>query len=351
MSKPLVTIVIPVLNERGGLEELVSRLERSLEPARVDWTILFVDDGSTDGTFAYLGKFHEADKRISAIALSRNFGKEQAIAAGLAYAPGDAVIIMDADLQHPPELVPAFIQRWREGYEVVFGQRLDRDTDGWLRRLYSVLFYQLFARLSKVPLPDGATDFLLLGRKPVDAFRRLAEKNRFSRGLFSWVGFRSICVPFHYGHRSQGRSKWSFPKLLGLALDSFFAFSKAPLRLCLYAGLLSLSLGSILGGEALARHVLHHRAPSEAGMLFLMSSLLLGIQLLFMGILGEYVGRIFDEVRARPLFIVDRSVGLRPESGLAAQPVAPGGTARDARMNHRLMPDDDIVFYPAANDL
>src|SRR5580700_9020821 len=222
-----LSVVVPVFNEAENIAPLLERLVPVLEKEARDFEIIFVDDGSSDGGMEEMRQLNARDQRLRAVSLSRNFGKEVAIAAGLDAAQGDAVIIMDADLQHPPEVIPEFVRLWREGHAVVYGQRRDRAYEGPLKRGFSRLFYEIFARLGETQLPEEAGDFRLFDRRAVEALRLLGERSRFSKGLYSWIGFKSIGVPFEVGERLHGKSRYSYRKLLHFAWDGFTSFSTA----------------------------------------------------------------------------------------------------------------------------
>jgi glycosyltransferase involved in cell wall biosynthesis len=237
MGQKLISIVIPVLNEAGTLDALIKRVTAVLGQLSERWEILFIDDGSTDETLARLRAIHDGDPRIAAISFSRNFGKELAIAAGLSYVRGDAAIIIDADLQHPPEVMLQFVEKWRQGYDIVYGDRVDRSTDGPFRKFYAKAFYRLFNFLSRSDIPSGAGDFRLLDRKAIAAMNRFKESSRFNKGLYSWIGFKSIGVPYQVADRIEGATKWSFRKLLRFAIDGLTSFSTLPLRVWSLLGL------------------------------------------------------------------------------------------------------------------
>ena len=310
-----ITVVIPVYNEEGNLAALTERLRDALKEAGEAYSILFVDDGSRDGTLAELRRFAEADPRVSAVALSRNFGKEAAIAAGLKYARGDAVVLMDADLQHPPEVIPQFLAAWRAGSEIVFGLRRDRVGESRSRTALSKLFWRLFKRLSNLQVPDGSTDFLLLDRKAVDAMNALGEHSRFSKGLYSWIGFRSAGVPFAVGRRRDGKSRWSLAKLSRYAADALAAFSSLPLRIWSYFGLLisvgALSYALYFFVQTLVFGIDVPGFPS----LIVSIMFFAGVQLISLGVIGGYLARMYEELKRRPLFIVAERIGaLEPSS-------------------------------------
>jgi polyisoprenyl-phosphate glycosyltransferase len=310
MSLQRLAIVVPVFNEAQGIERFYHRLNQSLMAIEIDWCVLFVDDGSTDDTLGKLRNLHAADGRVTALSLSRNFGKERAIAAGLTYARGDAILLMDADLQHPPELVPFFVQRWLEGYKIVTGERRSRDTDGFFRRLLSRSFYAAFAKLSTTKLSRSATDFLLLDRQAVQAFNALGETSRFSKGLFSWLGFRSTSIPFDYDERSHGQSKWSAGRLLELALDGVLSFSTLPLRLWSIVGVLLSGLSVSYGAAVVIRTLWRGADVPGYPSIFVAITFFSGIQLISLGVIGEYLGRVFDEVKRRPLFLIAETIGI-----------------------------------------
>jgi polyisoprenyl-phosphate glycosyltransferase len=299
MPRDSLSIVIPVLNEAEGLPHLVARLTPVLDALPVSrWEVICVDDGSSDATLQMLREQHARDSRYKAVSLSRNFGKERAIAAGLRHATGDAVVLIDADLQHPPELLAEFVRLWREGHEDVYGLRRDRMTDGLLRGLFARSFYALFHGLSATPLPDGAGDFRLLDRKAVDAMNKFGERERFNKGLYSWIGFRSVAVPYTVADRKHGRPKWSPRRLFHFALDGIMSFSTVPLRIWSYLGLI-ISLFAIAYAIWFLVYTLVFGAD-----------LLGGVQLISLGVLGEYIGRIYEEVKARPLYLVAETVGI-----------------------------------------
>jgi len=308
MGTPLISVVIPVLNEAQGLRGLLERLCPVLERLG-DWEIIFVDDGSTDGTLEAIRAVNLTDPRVKAVALSRNFGKEIAIAAGMRYARGDAVVIMDADLQHPPEVIEAFVAKWRAGFQVVYGERLDRAHESPIRRMLSRAFYRVFNALSKCDIPEGAGDFRLLDRRAVDAMNALGERSRFNKGLFSWIGFRAIGVPYSDADRKHGRSRWSFRSLVRFALDGLTSFTTIPLRVWSLLGLV-ISLTAFVSALGFLVRTLVYGADVPGFPSLIISVMILsGVQLISLGVVGEYLGRVYEEVKARPLFIVAEEVG------------------------------------------
>lgn len=315
MARELISVVVPVLNEAANLQHLVGRLSSTLDTLGTTWELVFVDDGSIDDTLDKLKELNAADPRIKAVSLSRNFGKEIALAAGLRYAKGDAAILMDADLQHPPEMLAQFVARWREGYQVVYGQRLDRTTDTALRRFVSVVFYKVFNALVKTDIPEGAGDFRLLDRKAIDAMNRIRESSRFNKGLFSWIGFKSIGIPYQVAERAAGGgSRWHMRRLVHFALDGLTSFSTLPLRVSTLLGL-AISIFAFAYAVMILLETITF-GTSVPGLPSILISMMFfsGVQLIVLGIIGEYLGRVYEEVKSRPLFLVSEEIGVEREA-------------------------------------
>jgi polyisoprenyl-phosphate glycosyltransferase len=299
-----LSVVVPVLNEAANVAPLCKRLQSVLAPVTQRYEILFIDDGSRDDTLARVREEHQKDRRIGVVSFSRNFGKEIAIAAGLDHARGKAVVIMDADLQHPPEMIDAMVAKWREGYTMVYGERGSRDEEGPVRRGLAHAFYRLFGLFGETPLPEGAGDFRLIDRRGVEALKAMGERARFSKGLYAWIGFKSAGVPFTVAERAHGRSKWSLRKLVHFAFDGITSFSTVPLRVWTYIGLF-ISLCSIGAAAYFLVSTLLYGADVPGYPSLIVSVMFFsGIQLMSLGIIGEYVGRIFAEVKRRPLYLV-----------------------------------------------
>ncbi len=309
-ANPELTALVPVFNEAANVPALVERLTRVLDGCAASHEIIFVDDGSSDGTLEAIRAAREQDRRIDAISFSRNFGKEVAIAAGLDHARGRAVVILDADLQHPPETIEAMATKWREGYENVYGQRVDRSADAPLRRALTMRFYRLFERFGETALPPGAGDFRLLDRKAVNALIRMRERARFSKGLYAWIGFKSIGVPFVVAERASGESKFSYRKLTRFALDGLMSFSTVPLMVWTFVGVTVSFLSLFAAVYFLLNTLLYGIDVPGYASLIVSISFLSGIQLLSLGVLGEYIGRIFAEVKGRPLYIVSEHLSV-----------------------------------------
>lgn len=305
-----LTLVVPAYNEANGLEALASASRPVLDATGMQWNVVFIDDGSNDDTSAAIRRLHEADRRFGGIVLSRNFGKEIAVAAGLAHAKGDAVIIMDADLQHPPEVIPKLIEEWRAGFEVVYGVRDDRDADGPIRRTFSNAFYRLFQILSGTRLPQGAGDFRLLDRRAVDAMNRIGERARFNKGLYSWIGFKSKGVLFHVPSRADGgKSRWRPRQLWHFALDGIVSFTTIPLRVWSYLGLVVSAVAFAYVVIFLAKTMIFGIDVPGFPTLIVSVLFLGGMQLISLGVIGEYLGRIYEEVKDRPLYLVSEEIG------------------------------------------
>ena len=312
MSCQSIMVVIPILNEVDSLHPLLSRLTPVLNGLGVEWDICFVDDGSTDETVDLIRQFNASDERVKGISLSRNFGQDIALAAGLRYSRGDAAVLMDVDLQHPPEILEAFVAKWREGYQVVYGQRVDQATARTLlRRLASRLYYAVFRAVASTAIPDGAGDFCLLDRRAVDALNRMGEAARFSKGLYSWIGFRSTGVPYHVSERLTGTSKWRLWRLVRFAFDGLISFSTLPLRIWSLFGFVISLIAVGYAAIVLTETLVFGRDSPGYPTLIISIMLLAGVQLISLGILGEYLGRVYEEVKRRPLFIVAEEIGMQ----------------------------------------
>lgn len=308
---PFVSVVAPVYNEEESVREFARRMSATLSAYAQRYEILFIDDGSTDNSLSLIAQMHRENPAIKALSFSRNFGHAAAISAGLAYAQGDATVIIDSDLQDPPEVLPDFFKKWREGYQVVYGVRTKR-KEWFLKRFAYWLFYRLFslvAVLDNVAIDSG--DFCLLDKEVVFQLRALPERGRFMRGLRSFVGYRQCGVIYERAGRFSGTSKYSFSKLLRLALDGIFSFSYIPLRLATFFGLFVASGAFISILVILYLRVTRGVIGTSGFTSTIIAVLFIGaIQLISVGILGEYVGRIYDEVKQRPIYIVREKIGF-----------------------------------------
>jgi len=306
-----LSIVLPVYNEEENLPALYGRLRDALEGKAIPYRVFFVNDGSRDGTLPWLRSLSVADSRVRVLSLSRNFGHQISISAGLAHADGDAAVVMDADLQDPPEVIPDLLGRWEAGYDVVYAIRTKR-KEGFLKRFAYALFYRLLRRISSVEIPLDSGDFSLLDARVVALLRSFPERNRFLRGLRSWVGFRQTELAYERMARGAGAPKYRTRHLLKLALDGFFAFSTVPLQLATYLGFLAALLGFLYLCYALISRFLYQN-PVGWTSLAAIVLFLGGTQLILLGILGAYVGRVYEEVKQRPLYILDEVIGFPEE--------------------------------------
>jgi glycosyltransferase involved in cell wall biosynthesis len=317
LPTPELSVVVPVFNESANIEPLCDRLVPILERVAASWEVVFIDDGSEDDTLSAIRARNAAEPRIGAVSFSRNFGKEVAIAAGLDHARGRAVVIMDADLQHPPEVIERFVARWREGYVMVYGQRTSRADESAVKRGFARLFYRLFDSFTHMHLPEGAGDFRLIDARGVEVLRGLSERSRFSKGLYAWIGFKTIGIPFVVEERRHGATKWSFRTLFRFAFDGITAFSTVPLRVWTYLGGLISVLAITAAAYFAVRTLLFGVDVAGYPSLIVSITFLGGVQLMSLGIIGEYIGRIFAEVKRRPLYVVAERIGDAAE---ASQP-------------------------------
>lgn len=310
-----LAVVVPAYNESEGLREFQRRLALVFDALDLDCSVLYVDDGSRDDTWDVMESLRTADPRVATLKLSRNFGKELALTAGLDHVDADAVVVIDADLQDQPELIPEFVARWREGYDVVYGTRSNRAGETALKKLTSAAFYRVMEKMSDVPVPRDTGDFRLMSRRVVDALKLLRERQRFMKGLFTWVGFRQTAIVYDRDPRFAGDSKWNYWKLWNFALEGITSFSSFPLRLATYVGffaaLAAFVFGLIVFVKALAFGDPVRGYPS----LMVVVLFLGGAQLMALGMIGEYLGRTYVESKQRPLYFVDRHHAAGREDG------------------------------------
>jgi dolichol-phosphate mannosyltransferase len=303
-----LSVVVPVFNEAAGLDALHQRLTSTLRPTGVPYEIVLVDDGSRDGSWERMADLAERDPHLVLVRLSRNFGHQIAITAGLDHASGEAVVVMDADLQDPPEVVPRMLERWRAGYDVIYGRREKRLGEGLFKRATAAVFYRLVRRLTAVDIPADTGDFRLMSRRAVEALRSLQERNRFVRGMVAWVGFRQTAVDYVREARHAGETKYPLGKMVRFAADAIFSFSHVPLRLATGLGLTASTVAFGYAVYAILARVLGW--PTVQGWASLMVAIIFlgGVQLVSLGIIGEYIGRVYDEVKARPLYLTQAVV-------------------------------------------
>jgi dolichol-phosphate mannosyltransferase len=306
-----LSAVVPVFNEEGSLGELHRRVTCVLESLELSYELILVDDGSRDRTSEIIANLCEGDHRVRAVHFSRNFGHQAELAAGLQHASGRAVVILDADLKDPPELIPELVTRWREGFQVVYAQRRTREREGLVKRGAAFLFYRTLKRITRFEIPADTGDFCLMDRTVVDLLNAMPERNRYVRGLRAWVGFRQTAVPFDRPPRYAGEPKYTFAGSFGLAVNGILALSKFPLRVATYFGLLVSVASFLLGIWYIIQRVIGHVEQVRGWASTVVIILFLGgVQLLTIGIIGEYLSRIYDEVKQRPLFVVQQRAGF-----------------------------------------
>jgi len=311
-DRPEYSFVVPIYNEEQTVSELVRRLQLLLERLDGPAEVILVDDGSSDRSHELMLTAHETDSRIKVLRLSRNFGHQIAITAGMDLATGNAVIIMDADLQDPPEVVLEMTARWREGFDVIYGVREERPGDSRFKRATAAAFYRLFRRWSETDVPLDAGDFRLVDRRALEAFKAMRETNRYVRGMFGWIGFHQVGVRFQRAERFAGDTKYPLTKMLKFATDGIVSFSTAPLRFALKLGFLVAGLSFIFGFVALVSKLAGLYSIPGLASIAVFVSFLGGIQLVVLGLMGEYIARIHDEVKGRPLYLVRDAHGLAP---------------------------------------
>ncbi|MFO0142214.1 MAG: glycosyltransferase family 2 protein [Aphanizomenon sp.] len=311
MNQPIYSLVIPIYNESENITEMYSRLHHVMEQLDGDAELILIDDGSRDRSLSMMRELHHLDNRVHYLSLARNFGHQIAVTAGLNFVQGKCIIVMDADLQDPPELILTMIDKWHQGYQVVYAQRTSRQQETWLKRLTAYLFYRILRRLAKVDIPEDTGDFCLMDRQVVNILNSMPERNRYIRGLRAWVGFRQTSVPFARDPRFAGTVKYTFGKSWALAIDGIISFSTVPLRLATYIGILSAFIALFMILLVLYWRLSEPSSPIIGYTLITISMFFLGsVQLICIGILGEYIGRIYEEVKGRPLYTLKETGGF-----------------------------------------
>ncbi len=314
-ARPTFSVVAPVFNEEQILPEFYRRVVAALEPLGEPFEIVLVNDGCRDRSPEIMYQLHEQDQRVKIVNFSRNFGHQLAITAGTDYAQGQAVVVIDSDLQDPPEVIPDLIARWREGYQVVYAVRTERAGETWFKKTTATFFYRLIARITSVEIPIDTGDFRLMDQRVIEALKNVREYNRFMRGLSVWVGFKQTGVPYKRNARSAGATKYPLSKMLRFAFDGITSFSYMPLQLATYFGFIVALLSLLFLVIVFMLRLINAANPAFYGQAStLVTVLFLGsIQLIFLGIIGEYLGRIYDEVKRRPLYIVADTFGFENE--------------------------------------
>ena len=306
---PVLSLVVPMFNEAGNLDRLFDRLAVVMADLGESYEIVCVDDGSRDDTVARALEHRRRDPRIKVVELSRNFGKELALTAGLRHTSGQAVVMIDADLQHPPEVIKDMMREWRQGFEMVIAVRRHRDDESAVKRLAAKVFYEVFGRVSEVRLPPGAGDFRLLDRKVVKVLNAMPEHARFMKGLYAWVGFRQTIIPFDVAERSHGETKFNLFRLWRLAIDGITSFTSVPLKVWTFMGMLVASFALLYGLLFIVKTLILGIDVPGYPSLIVAITFFSGVQLISLGVIGEYLGRVFAEVKNRPLYVVREAHG------------------------------------------
>jgi glycosyltransferase involved in cell wall biosynthesis len=319
----LLSVIVPCKNEEAVLRETNRRLMSVLQQLTMDFEIVYVDDGSTDSTIEVLRELQSGDNRLRIVQLSRNFGHQMATTAGLEHASGDAVVLIDADLQDPPEVIPMMVEQWRNGYDVAYGLRTEREGETFFKLWTARAFYRFINRLSAVSIAVDTGDFRLMDRKVVNALLRMPERDRFLRGMVNWLGFRQVGVPYRRAARQAGETKYPLVKMLRFAMDGIASFSVLPLKVATWLGFSASAVALALILYAIFVHVFTRKWVTGWTSLFIAVLFIGGAQLVCLGIIGEYVGRIYGETKQRPLYLVQELMGFGPESKI--QPETAGG--------------------------
>ncbi len=327
-SSALISVVVPVYNEEESLDAFYDAVSRQLNALEIDWELIFVNDGSRDRSMEILRRLSERDSHVGVINFARNFGHQIAITAGSNHALGDAVIIMDADLQHPPEMIPQMISLWREGNHVVYTVRSYGEEIGWFKKKTSQWFYSFLNRISDTSFIPGAADFRLMDRKVVDSLGEMQERSRFVRGMVSWLGFRQTGIPYTANPRAAGTSKYTLRKMIAFAIDGITGFSTKPLRWITYLGLMVASLSIFYACYVLFETIFLGLQTPGWPTLIITVLLLGGVQLISLGVIGEYIGKIYMETKQRPLYVVQERIGV--ETGAIAEDTNQLSVSKDA---------------------
>ncbi len=299
-------IIVPVFNEQEVVDVFYEKMKQILVTCQVDWTILFVDDGSTDGTVQHIEFLHHKDSRVGLISLSRNFGKEYALTAGLDHADADAVVVIDVDLQDPPELIPQMLEEWQKGYDVIYATRRKREGETYLKKATASWFYKVINKMSKISIPKDTGDYRLMDIKAVRAVNKLRESNRFMKGIFAWVGYKQKAIYFDRKERFAGDTKFNMRKLFSFAMDGITSFSYVPLKFATWIGTAVALFSFLYGIKVILKALIFGGDPQGYPTMMVVILFLGGIQLMALGIIGEYLGRLFEENKQRPLYLIDK---------------------------------------------
>ncbi|HEY9626164.1 MAG TPA: glycosyltransferase family 2 protein [Coleofasciculaceae cyanobacterium] len=315
---PQYSLVVPIYNEEDNILELHRRLSRVMESLDGETELILVDDGSRDRSLILMRELHEQDDRVSYLSLARNFGHQVAVTAGLNFARGEAIVVLDADLQDPPELIPEMIALWRHGYQVVYAQRTQRQKERWLKRVTAYAFYRVLRHLADVEIPTDTGDFCLMDRRIVDLLNAMPERNRYIRGLRAWVGFQQTAIQYSRDPRFAGEVKYTFSQSLALAINSLVSFSRVPLRLSTYLGLAAAAIALFMAVLVVYWRFFAPHSPLTGYATITVVVFFLGaVQLISIGILGEYIGRIYEEIKGRPLYTLSEVAGFQDHREIA----------------------------------
>lgn len=313
MMQPQYSFIVPIYNEQETIPQLYSRISAVMDRMDSAVELILVNDGSRDNSLQMMRELHQQDRRVCYLSLARNFGHQVAVTAGLNFIRGQVVVILDADLQDPPELIPEMVEKWRQGYQVVYAQRIQRRQEGWFKRFTAYVFYRLLKRLADIDIPTDTGDFCLMDRQVVEVLNAMPERNRYIRGLRSWIGFRQTAIRFEREPRFAGEVKYTFRKSFALAINGLVSFSKVPLRISTYVGLLSAAIALFMALLVLYWRFLEPNSPVTGLTTIIVAIFFLGaVQLVSIGILGEYIGRIYEEVKGRPLYTLGEIGGFAP---------------------------------------
>jgi polyisoprenyl-phosphate glycosyltransferase len=304
---PQISIIVPIFNESACINELYKRICNVMDSSKRSWELLFVDDGSTDGSTGLIRDIAKNDKHVRPVIFARNFGHQIAVTAGMDYCRGDAVVVIDADLQDPPEVILKLIDKWKEGYQVVYAVRKEREGETWFKKTTASFFYRMISRITDVKIPLDTGDFRLIDRKVVQVMNSMRERHRFLRGMSAWVGFRTIGVEYSRAARFSGSTKYSIKKMVKLALNAITSFSYFPLQLASYVGFISAGLSILAIPVVVIVRLFGNQAFLGQATTLIAVLFLGGVQLISLGILGEYIGRIYDEAKGRPLYVVSEA--------------------------------------------
>lgn len=317
--RPQYSLIIPIYNEQDTIPELYDRVFAVMDQMNGETELILIDDGSVDRSLFLLRELRQKDSRVCYLSLARNFGHQIAVTAGLNFSRGEVVIILDADLQDPPELIPQMVELWQQGYQIVYAQRIQRRRERWFKRFTAYAFYRMLKRLADVDIPIDTGDFCLLDRRVVDVLNAMPERNRYIRGLRSWIGFSQTAIQFERHPRFAGDVKYTFQKSLSLAIDGLVSFSKVPLRLSTYVGLFAAMIALLMAVLVLYWRIFVPDSPIAGLTIIIVAIFFLGaVQLISIGILGEYIGRIYEEVKGRPLYTLSEAAGF--DRGAALTP-------------------------------